>query len=62
MKYYKNEPRFNGVYSRNNLSKRKDGAYIISLDKYSDIGSHWVALSKIEILRPIFSGYKHMIQ
>ena len=44
MKYYKNEPRFNGVYSRNNLSKRKDGAYIISLDKYSDIGTHWVAL------------------
>ena len=44
MKYYKIEHRFNGVYSRNNLSKRKDGAYIISLDKYSDIGTHWVAL------------------
>ena len=43
-KYYKNEPRFNGVYSRDNLSKIKDGAYIINLDEYSDIGTHWVAL------------------
>ena len=42
--YYKNEPRFNGVYSRDNLSKIKDGAYIINLDEYSDIGTHWVAL------------------
>ena len=25
-KYYKNEPRFNGVYSRDNLPKIKDGA------------------------------------
>ena len=31
-KYYENEPEFNGVYSRNNLSKKKDGAYIINLD------------------------------
>ena len=44
MKYYENEPRFNGVYSRDNLSKIKDGAYIIHLDEYSDIGNHWVAL------------------
>ena len=43
-KYYKNERRFNGVYSRDNLSKIKDGAYIINLDEYSDIGNHWVAL------------------
>ena len=27
-KYYQNEPRFNGVFSRNNLPKKiKDGAY-----------------------------------
>ena len=45
-KYYKNEPRFNGVYSRDNLPKIKDGAYIINLDEYSDIGTHWVALYK----------------
>ena len=44
-KYYQNEPRFNGVYSRDNLSvKIKDGAYLISLYEYSDIGTHWVAL------------------
>ena len=43
-KYYKNEPRFNGVYSRDNLPKIKDGAYVINLDEYSDIGTHWIAL------------------
>ena len=43
-KYYKNEPRFNCVYSRDNLSKIKDGAFIIDLEEYSDIGTHWVAL------------------
>ena len=48
-KYYKNEPRFNGAYSRDNLpeyssARIKDGAYIINLDEYSDIGTHWVAL------------------
>ena len=43
-KYYKNEPRFNGVYSRDNLSKIKDGVYIKNLNEYSDIGTHSVAL------------------
>ena len=43
-KYYQNEPRFNGVCSRDNLPKIKDGAYVINLDEYSDIGTHWVAL------------------
>ena len=42
-KYYENEPRFNGVFSQNNLQKIKDGAYIVTLDEYSDIGTHWVA-------------------
>ena len=42
-KYYKHEPIFNGAYSRDNLPKIKDGAYIINLDEYSDIGTHWVA-------------------
>ena len=39
-----NETRFNGLYSRDNLSKIKDGAYVINLDQYSDIGTHWIAL------------------
>ena len=43
-KYYQNEPRFNGVYSRDNLPKVKDGAYVINLAECSDIGTHWVAL------------------
>ena len=43
-KYYQNEPRFNGVYSRYNLQNIRDEAYIINLDEYSDIGTHWVAL------------------
>ena len=44
-KYYKNEPRFNGVFSRNNLPKKfKDGAYIINLDEYANVGTHWIAL------------------
>ena len=43
-KYYQNETRFNGVYCRDNLPKIKDGAYIINLDDYSDIATHWVAL------------------
>ena len=37
--YYQNEPRFNGVYSKNNLpDKIKNGAYVINLNEYSDIG------------------------
>ena len=42
-KYYQNKVRFNGVYSRDNLPKIKDGTYVINLDEYSDIGTHWVA-------------------
>ena len=43
--YYQNDPRFNGVYSRDNLpNKIKDGAYVIKFDEYSDIGNHWIAL------------------
>ena len=43
--YYQNELRFNGVYSRDNLpNKIKDGAYVINLDEYSDIGTHWISL------------------
>ena len=43
--YFNDEPRFNGVYSRNNLAKTiKHGVYIISLDEYADTGIHWIAL------------------
>ena len=44
-KYYQNEPRFNGVFSRDNLPKKiKDGAYVINLDEYADVGTHQIAL------------------
>ena len=43
--YYKNEPKFNGVYSRNNLPKAiKKEAYLINLDEYKNTGTHWIAL------------------
>ena len=43
-KYYQNEPKFNGVYSRNTLPKIKDGAYVINPDQFKSIGTHWIAL------------------
>ena len=44
-KSYENELRFIGVYSRNNLPKKiKDRAYVINLDEYADVGTHWIAL------------------
>ena len=43
-KYYQNESKFNGVYSRNNLPKKKDGAYAINLDEFKSIETHWIAL------------------
>ena len=44
-KFYENEPRFNGVYYRDNLPKTvKNGAYVINLDEYADVGTHWIAL------------------
>ena len=43
-KDYQNEPRFNGVYYRNTLPKIKDKTYVINLDEYSDIWTHWIAL------------------
>ena len=52
--YYRNEPRFNRVFSRDNLpntirpkglgSAVKNGAYVVNLDEYHDIGTPWVAL------------------
>ena len=40
-----NEPRLNGVYSRNNLPNGiKKGAHAINLDEYENTGTHWIAL------------------
>ena len=39
-KYYQNEPKFNGVYSKNNLPKIIDGAHVIILDEFKFIRTH----------------------
>ena len=43
--YYQNETRFNGVFSRDNLPKKlKDGAYVINLEEYAYVDTHWIVL------------------
>ena len=34
-RYYQNKPKFNGIYSRNNLLKMKEGTYVINLDEFT---------------------------
>ena len=52
--YYKNEPRFNSVYSRNNLpNKTKKGAYVINLDEHENTGTHWVS----SFVKPKYTVY-----
>ena len=42
---YQNESRVNGAFSRDILPKKiKDGTYVISVDGYADVGTHWIAL------------------
>ena len=62
-KYYENEPRFNGVFSKDNLPKKiKDGAYVINLDEYKDVGAHWIVLfcKKNEIVYFDSFGVEHI--
>ena len=57
-KYYQNEPRFNGVLPRDNLPDEiKDGAFVINLDEYSDIGTHWIALYALNNNVTYFDGF-----
>ena len=57
--YYKNEARFNGVYSRDNLPKTiKKGVYVINLDEYEDAGTHWIALYVKNKKVVYFNSYK----
>jgi len=44
MKYFQDEPRFKGVYSKNRLPQRDEGAFVINLEDDTKAGSHWVAL------------------
>ena len=38
-KYYQNQSKFNGVYSRTNSAKIKDRAYVINLDEFKSKGT-----------------------
>ena len=42
-KHYENQPKFNGVYSRNNSAKVKDETYVINLDECKSVGTLWIA-------------------
>ena len=42
-KLLSNEPKFNSIYLKNNLSKIKDGAYVVNLDEYKLVETHWIA-------------------
>ena len=56
--YYQNEPRFNGVSSRNNLPhKKKDGTYVINLNEYSNIKTHSIALYVINKTVTYFDSF-----
>ena len=44
MDYFKNIKGFNGVFSRNNLPKLKNGAYVINLDHSEKTGAHWIVI------------------
>ena len=43
------EPRFNGVFSKNNFPRITHGAYVIYLDDKSSKGTYWISLLLIEI-------------
>ena len=43
-KYYQNETKFNGVYSRKNVLKIKNWAYVINRDEFKSTGTHWIGL------------------
>ena len=62
-RYYQNEPRFNGVQSRDNLPEKiTDGAYKINLDEYEGVGTQWIVLfcTKIEFIYFQSFGVEHV--
>ena len=57
-KYCQSEPKFNGFYPRNNLSKIKGRTYIKNLDEYESIGTHWITLYVNAINVPCFDCFE----
>ena len=62
--YFKYELRFNGVSSRNNLPRIKDGAYVINLTDRNSIGTYLVSLFIDRITAVYFDsfGIEHISQ
>ena len=60
--YYENEPKCDGIYSRDNLTKAKDGTYTINLDVYDSSFGVEDMQKNSEIYSRIFVEYKHRIQ
>ena len=59
-KYYQNELKFNGIYSRKYFPKVKDGAYVINREKYESIETHWMALYVNGDNEEIFGGETYL--
>ena len=56
--YFNYEPRFNGVFSRSNLPRIKDQAYVINLDDRNSKGTHWVSLFIDRNLAVYFDSFR----
>ena len=41
---YQKEPKFHGIYSRNNLPETKDGTFVINIDEFKSTGTNLIAL------------------
>ena len=56
--------RFNGVFSRNNLSRIKGAAYVINLDDQKSNGTYWVSLfnDKNTVAYLYFFGIEYISQ
>ena len=62
-RYHQNEPRFSGVFSKDDLPKKiKYGAYVINHDENADFGTYWIALfcKKSEIVYFDSFGVEHV--
>ena len=62
-RFYENGPRFNGVFSRNNIpNKVKDGTYVKNLNEYAGVSTDWIALfcNKNEIVYFDSFGVEHV--
>ena len=42
--YYQHEPKFNGLYSKNKLTKIKGWSIYNNIDAFKSIATHWIAL------------------